>query len=92
MCQANFLATTMTACLLRLSLVSMSTSMEIAFNRSFCVRLLLLGSQGGASSLEAPWITGTGTPNLDPFFLPLLLTITFDQTTIKHSLYMQKVH
>ena len=28
-----------------------------------------------------------GTPNLDPFFLPLLSTVTFDQTTIKHSLY-----
>ena len=32
---------------------SMSTSMEITFDRSFCVRLLLLGSQGGASSSEA---------------------------------------
>ena len=53
MCQANFLAMTMMACLLRLSLVSMSTSMEITFDCSFCIRLLLLGSQGGASSSEA---------------------------------------
>ena len=50
---SHFLAMTMTACLLRLSSVSMSTSMEITFNCSFCIRLLLLGSQGGASSLEA---------------------------------------
>ena len=42
----------MMACLLRLSSVSMSTSMEIAFDHSFCIRLLLLGSQGGVSSLE----------------------------------------
>ena len=40
---------------------------------------------------QIQWITGTGMPNLDPFLL-LLLTITFQQTTIKHSLYMQKVH
>ena len=38
-----FLATTMMACLLRLSSVSMSTTMEIAFDCSFCIRLLLLG-------------------------------------------------
>ena len=43
----------MTARLLRPSLVSMSTTMEIAFDRSFFVGLLLLGSQGGASSSEA---------------------------------------
>ena len=42
----------MTACLLRPSSVSMSTTMEIAFDRSFFVGLLLLGSQGGASSSE----------------------------------------
>ena len=40
---------------------------------------------------QIPWIAGTSTLNLDPF-LPPLLTVTFDQTTIKHSLYMQKVH
>ena len=81
--------------LLRPCLVSMSTSMEIAFDCSFCIRLLLLGSQGGASSLEASpdsmdhwnWYT-----KLQPFFPPLLSTITFNQMTIKHSLYMQKVH
>ena len=38
---------------MRLSSLSMSTSMEIAFDHSFFIRLLLLGSQGGASSLEA---------------------------------------
>ena len=48
-----FLATTMTARLLRPSSVSMSTTMEIAFDRSFFVGLLLLGSQGGASSSDA---------------------------------------
>ena len=53
MCQPIFLATTMMAHLLRLSLVSMSTTMEITFDHSFCIRLLLLGSQGGASLLEA---------------------------------------
>ena len=53
------------------SSVSMSTSMEIAFDHSFCIRLLLLGSQGGASSSEASpdsmdcwnWYTKLG-----PFF------------------------
>ena len=51
-----------------------------------------MGSQGDASSSEVSpdsmdrwnWYTKLG-----PFFLPLLLTITFDQMTIKHSLYMQ---
>ena len=43
----------MMACLLRPSSVSMSTTMEIAIDHSFCVGLLLLGSQGGASLLEA---------------------------------------
>ena len=43
----------MTAPLFRPSLVSMATSMEIAFNHSFCVRSFLWGSQGGASLLEA---------------------------------------
>ena len=91
MCQANFLAMTMIACLLRQSSVSMSTSMEITFDHSFCIRLLLLGSQGGASSSEVfpdsmdhwNWYTKLG-----PFFLPLLSTVAFDQTTVKHSLYM----
>ena len=91
MCELNFLAMAMMAHLLRSSLVSMSTTMEIAFDCSFFVRLLLLGSQGGASSSEASpdsidrwnWYTKLG-----PFFLPLLSTITFDQTTINHSLYM----
>ena len=71
MCQANFLVMTMMAHLLRPSLVAMSTSMAIAFNHSFCIRLLLLGSQGGASSSEASpdsmdhwnWYTKLG-----PFF------------------------
>ena len=43
----------MTAPLFRLSSVSMATSMEIAFNHSFCVRSFPLGSQGGTSLLEA---------------------------------------
>ena len=61
----------MMAPLLRLSLVSMSISMQIAFGCSFCIRLLLLGSQGGASLSEASpdsmdhwnWYTKLG-----PFF------------------------
>ena len=53
MCQANFLKMTMMAPLLRPSSVSMATSMEIAFNHSFCIRSFLSGSQGGASSSEA---------------------------------------
>ena len=48
----NFFVMTMMAPLLRLSLVSMATRMEIIFNQSFCVRSFLLGSQGGASTLE----------------------------------------
>ena len=42
----------MMARLLRSSLVPMSTGMEITFDHSFCIRLLLLGSQGGASLSE----------------------------------------
>ena len=71
MCQPNFLVMTMMAHLLRLSLVSMSTTMEITFNHSFFVRLLLLGSQGVPPCRrhpQIPLIAGTGTPNLDPFF------------------------
>ena len=77
MCQANFLAMTMTACLLRPS------------------RLLLLGSQGGVSSLEASpdsmdhWNRYT---KLGPFFATSSFDHNFDQMTIKHSLCMQKVH
>ena len=94
MCQANLLAMTMMAPLSRPSSVSMSTSMEIAFNCSFGIRLLLLGLLGVSPCQrhpQIPWIAGTGTPNLDPFW-PLLLTVIFNQMTIKHSLYMQKVH
>ena len=60
----------MMACLLRPSSVSMSTSMEITFDHSFCIRLLLLGSQGVPPHWrhpQIPWIAGTGTRNLDPF-------------------------
>ena len=90
----NFLAMTMMAPLLELSLVSMATSMEITFNCSFSIRSFLLGLQGGASSLEV-------SPNsmdhwnwhakLGPFFSLLLLTVTFEQMTIKHSLYMSNI-
>ena len=85
----------MMACLLRPSSVSMSTSMDFTFDCSFCIGLLLLGSQGGASLSEASpdsmdrwnWYTKLG-----PLFQPLLLTVTFDQMTIKHSLFLRKVH
>ena len=68
MCQANFLVMTMMAHLLRPSSVSMSTSMGIAFDHSFCIRLLLWGSQGVRPCQrhsQIPWITGASTPNLD---------------------------
>ena len=87
----EFLVTTMTAPLFRLSLVSMATSMEITFDHPFCVRSFLLGSQGGASLLEVSpdsmdhW---NQYAKLGPFVSLLLSTITFQQTTIKHSLYM----
>ena len=87
MCQPNFFGDDHDGVSLRPSSVSMSTTMEIAFDRSFCVGLLLLGSQGGASSLEASPDSIDHWTKLGPVFLPLLLTITFDQTTIKHSLY-----
>ena len=62
---------TMMAPLLKPSSVSMSTSMEIAYNCSFGIRLLLLGHKGVPPHQrhpQIPWIAGTGTPNLDPFF------------------------
>ena len=34
----------------------------------------------------------TGMPKYDPFFEPLLLIVTFQEMTIKHLMYMQKVH
>ena len=37
---------------------------------------------------QIPWITGTGIPNLDPFFTSSFDHITFDQMTMKHSLYI----
>ena len=49
----NCLVMTMMAYLLRLSLVSMATSMEITFDCSFLYLIVALGSQGGASLLEA---------------------------------------
>ena len=30
-------------------------------------------------------------PKIDPFFMPLFMIITFDDTTIQHLMYMQKV-
>ena len=71
MWQPNFFGDDHTACLLRPSLVSMSTTMEIAFDHSFFGLLLLLGSQGGATLSEASpdsidrwnWYTKLG-----PFF------------------------
>ena len=48
------MAMTMMARLLKPPLVSMSTTMEITFYCSFCIRLLLFGSQGGAS-LPQTW-------------------------------------
>ena len=70
----------MMACLLRPSSVSMSTSMEITFDCSFCIRLLLLGSQGGASLSDTSpdsmdhwnWYTKLG-----PLFPPLLFYCNF---------------
>ena len=79
MCQANFLAMTMMACLSRPSSVSMSTSMEITFDRSFCIRLLLLGSQGGASSFG-------GIPRFHGLLKPVHQTWTlFSASSFDHN-------
>ena len=40
---------------------------------------------------QIPLSTQTSTPNFDPFFSPLFMFVTFEQMTIKHSMYMQKV-
>ena len=93
MWQPIFLATTITARLLRPSSVSMSTTMEITFDCSFFVRLLLLGSQGGASSSEvSPYSIGVDRWNrytkLGPFFSASSFDHNFrPNNTIKHSLY-----
>ena len=41
--------------------------------------------------LQIPSITQTGMPNYDLFPPPLLSIITFEEMTIKHFMYMQKV-
>ena len=45
---------------------------------------------GGASSC-LPSFAQTSTPKFDPFFTPLFMAITFDDTTIKHLMYTHKV-
>ena len=40
---------------------------------------------------QIPSSAQTGTPNFNPFFSPLFIIVTFEQMTIKHSMYMQKV-
>ena len=62
--------------LLRLSLVSTATSMEMALNHSFALDPSFWGHKG-----MLPWITGTSMTNWDPF-LYLLSTITFEQMAI----------
>ena len=82
----DFLVTTMTAPLFRLSSVSMATSMEIAFDHSFCVRSCLLGSQGGASLFKA-------SPDLMDHwnqYAKLGPSTSFQQTTIKHHCIREK--
>ena len=94
MCQANFLAMTMMANL-RLSSVSMSTSMEITFDCSFCIRLLLLGSEGGASLSEASpdsmdcwnWYTKLG-----PFFSASSFNHNFQPNDNQTFIVYAKVH
>ena len=78
----QFLVMTMTAFLLWPSSVSMSRSMEISLDHCLCIRLLLLGSQGGASLSEVSpdsmdrwnWYTKLGpffsTSSLDCNFWP----------------------
>ena len=38
-----------------------------------------------------PSFAQTGTPNFNPAFTHLFMAVTFEQMTIKHSMYMQKV-
>ena len=40
---------------------------------------------------QVPSITQTGMPKYDPFSEPLLLTVPFQEMTIKYLMYMQKV-
>ena len=52
-----------------------------------------MGSQGGVSLLEVSpdsIVLSNWHAKLGAFFSPLFLTITLEQMTIKHSLYMQK--
>ena len=58
----------MMAPLLRPSLVSMATSMEITFDHSFCIRSFLLGVPPCQRHPQIPSFTQTSMPNLDPFF------------------------
>ena len=73
MCQANFFGNDYDGTSFEAIFGFKSTSKAIAFDCCFCIRLLLLGSQGGPSSLEASpdsmdcWNHYT---KLGPFFLP----------------------
>ena len=40
---------------------------------------------------QVPSFTQTGMPKYDPFSEPLLLIVPFQEMTIKHLMYMQKV-
>ena len=91
----NLLVMAMTEPCLRPSTIFIATSMEITSNCVFLMSSLLLGYWGVPPHLRHPqilWFTETGMPNFDPVFSLLLLTVAFEQMTIKHSLYMQKVH
>ena len=85
MCQANFLAMTMMACLLRFPCQQAWKSPSTAL---FALDCCFWGHKGVLPHWrcpQIPWITGTGTPNLDPSSFNHK---TFDQMTIKHSLYI----
>ena len=75
----------------RLLFVSITLSMEIICNE-LCMfhHLSLLGVRRVETSPNFI-VHLNGTPNYNPFIQPLLLIITLEEMTIKHSTYMQKV-
>ena len=79
MCQANFLAMTMMT-----PRFPCQQAWKLLLTALFVLDCCFWGHKGVLPCWrhpQIPWIDGTSTPNLDPFFLPLLLTIAFNQTT-----------
>ena len=90
MCQANFLAMTMIAPLLRPSSVSMQQAWKSPSTALIALDSSFWGHKGVSRCHrhpQVPLFTQTSMPNLDPF-LPLPLTVTSEQMTIKHLLFV----